>query len=144
MLIDITLMDAKPPKPPSGIRKYVSLPALILGILLFAILTGLLTFKFWNIRQEHAVSHFLTQLEQGNYREAYHLWQPAPSYSYQDFLHDWGEQGDYGRIRGFQILGSRSEGSLVIVTVQINHVNPPLDLMVDRKTLGLAYSPESP
>jgi hypothetical protein len=142
VFLDMTLMDAKPPKPPSGIRKHIS--ALILGIVLLAIVAGLLAFKFWDIRQEHAVSNFLNRLEQGDFQEAYRLWQPAPSYSYQDFVHDWGQQGDYGKIREFQILGSRSEGSVVIVTVQINQVSPPLDLMVDRKTLGLAFSPESP
>lgn len=136
----MTLFDAKPPKPPSGIRKYVSVPVLILGVLLIAILAGLLDFKFRNVRQEHAVERFLVTLEQGNYREAYRLWQPSESYTYNDFVRDWGEQGDYGKIRDFQILGSQSKGSLVIVTVQINHQNPPLELIVDRKTLGLAYS----
>jgi len=28
----------------------------------------------------------------------------------------------------------------VIVTVRINKVDPPLDLLVDRKTKGMAYS----
>lgn len=134
------LFDAKPPKPPGGIRKYIPLSILIPLLLLLAILAGLVAFKFWNYRQEQAVSTFLTTLEQGNYQEAYRLWQPSPTYSYQDFLHDWGEQGDYGKIRSFDILGSESKGAIVIVSVQINNENPPLDLIVDRKTLGLAYS----
>lgn len=144
MLIDMTLMDAEPPKPPSGIRKYVSLPVLILTIVLIGILIGLLSFKFWNIRQEHAVTRFIVSLEQGNYQEAYRLWQPAPSYSFNDFVHDWGEHGDYGKVHDFQILGSQSKGELVIVTVEINHQTPPLELIVNRKTLGLAYSADSP
>jgi len=144
MLIDTTLMDAQPPKPPSGIRKYVSLPVLILTILLLTIFAGLVAFKFWNFRQEHAVTRFMQQLEQGNYQEAYRLWQPAPSYSYRDFYHDWGPLGDYGKIREFEILGSESEGDMVDVTVQINHQTPLLHLKVDRKTLGMAYSPDSP
>jgi len=138
----MTLLDAKPPKPPSRIRAHW--PALTFGILLIAILVGLLSFKFWNIRQEHAAARFLTAVEQGNLQEAYRLWQPAPSYTYNDFLHDWGEHGDYGKIRDFQILGSESEGDMVIVTVQINHQNPPLNLIVDRKSLGLAYVPIPP
>ena len=144
MLIDMTLMDAQPPKPPSGIRKYVSLPVLVFAVVLIAILAGLLSFMFRDFRQERAVSHFMEQIEAGNYQEAYRLWQPAPSYSFQDFLHDWGPQGDYGKILEFQILGSESEGNMVDVTVQINHQNPPLHLKVDRKTLGMAYSPDSP
>jgi hypothetical protein len=136
----MTLLDAKPPKPVTGIRKHVPLHILILFGTLIAILCGLLGFRFWNFRQERAVTHFLVTLEEGNYQEAYKLWQPGTSYSYENFMHDWGEKGDYGKIREFEILGSSSKGPIVIVTVKINDVNPPLDLIVDRNTLGLAYS----
>ena len=136
----MTLLDAKPPKPVTGIRKHVPLNVLILSAFLIAIIAGLLTFRFWNIKEEWAVSGFLTTIEQGNYQEAYRLWKPVPSYTFDNFIHDWGEKGDYGKIRQFEILGSESKGSIAIVTVQINNVNPPLELVVDRKTLGLAYS----
>jgi hypothetical protein len=116
-------------------RKYV-----LLGLLV-VIVAGLLYYRFRNYPEERAVTHFLTTLEQGNYQEAYRLWQPSPSYSYRDFLHDWGAQGDYGKIREFEILGSKSKGpSTVVVTLKINNVDPPLDLIVDRQTKGLAYS----
>ncbi|MFB3921742.1 MAG: hypothetical protein ACE145_08470 [Terriglobia bacterium] len=132
----MTLLDAQVPKPPSLLRKY--LPVLIVGILG---VSAVLFVRFRNYSEERAVDRFLTTLHEGNYPEAYRLWQPSPSYTYADFLHDWGEQGDYGKIRGFEILESRSKGSnTVIVTVRINNVNPPLDLLVDRDTKGLAYS----
>ena len=52
-----------------------------------------------------------------------------------------GIQGDYGKIREFQILATKSKGSsLVIVTIKVNNVDPPLDIVVDRKTKGLSYS----
>jgi hypothetical protein len=136
----MTLLDAKPPKPITGIRKYVSLPTLLLIGFLVLVLTGLASFRFWNYPEERAVSRFLVTLEEGKFREAYKLWQPAASYTYENFVHDWGEKGDYGSIREFDIVGSRSQGSIVIVTIRINHVNPPLELVVDRKTMGLAYS----
>lgn len=135
------LLDAKPPKPPGRIRKYVPFPVLILLVLVLVCLAGLLTYHFWNFRQERVVSRFLTTLEEGKFQEAYQLWQPSPSYTYQDFLHGWGEQGDYGKIRKFEILDSESKGASVIVTVRINDIAPPLDLVVDRQTLGLSYSP---
>ncbi len=136
----MTLLDAKPPKPVTGIRKHVPLYILVLFVVLIAIIVGLLGFRFWNSRQERAVSQFLVVLEQKNYQEAYRLWQAAPSYTYDNFVRDWGESGDYGKIREFEILGSLSKGAIVIVTVRINGVNPPLELVVDRKTLGLAFS----
>ena len=131
----MTLLDAKPPKSPIKVRKYV-----LLGLLI-VVVAGLLYYRFRNYPEERAAARFLTTLEHGNYQEAYRLWQPSPSYSYQDFLHDWGAQGDYGKIREFEILGSKSKGpSTVVVTLKINNVDPPLDLIVDRQTKGLAYS----
>lgn len=137
----MTLFDAKPPeprKPRAGLLKYLPWPVLLL---LLALLGAGLGYRFWNYPEERAVARFLTALHEGSYREAYQLWQPGPSYAYEDFLRDWGEFGDYGKVREFKILGSRSRGrNTVIITVQINKVDPPLDLLVDRKTKGLAYS----
>ena len=139
--VSAMLLDAKPPKPPSGIRKYVPLPVLILSVVLLGLISGLLAFRFWNYRQEQAVARFLKALQAGNYQEAYSLWQPATSYSYQDFQHDWGAEGDFGKIREFEILGSHARSGTVLVTVRINNEDPPRDIAVDRKTLGLAFSP---
>ena len=131
----MTLLDTTPPKPPLHLWRYI-----LLGILIFLVGEGLY-FAFRNYPEERTVARFLTTLEQGKFQEAYQLWQPAPSYSYQDFLHGWGIQGDYGKIREFEILGTKTKGSsLVIVTVKINNVDPPLDLVVDRKTKALSYS----
>jgi hypothetical protein len=133
----MTLLDARPPKPRPLIIKLLPLIIVVL-----AIVGGLLVYRFKNYPEERAVARFLNTLAQGNYQEAYHLWQPAPSYSYENFMHDWGPQGDYGKIQGFEILDSRSKGSSnVIVTVRINNQAPPLDVLVDRKTKALAYSP---
>ena len=133
----MTLLDAEPPKPQSALRKYLPV------VIALVVVTGaLLGYRLRNYPEERAVARFLTTLEEGNFREAYRLWQPSPSYGFGDFMHDWGEQGDYGKLRQFEILGSKSKGSdAVIVTARINGVDPPLDLVVDRRTKGLAYSP---
>lgn len=132
----MSLLDAQPPQPKSKLRQ--SLPIIVIVII---VLGGLLYVRFRNYSEERAVARFLTTLQEGKYEEGYRLWQPSPSYTYADFLRDWGEVGDYGKIREFEILSSKSKGSnTVIVTVQINKVSPPLQLLVDRKTKGLAYS----
>jgi len=131
----MTLLDAPPPKPPRRIGRYIliALAVIVVGG------AGYVAFRTYP--EERAISRFLTTLQQGNYQEAYKLWQPSSTYSYADFLHDWGEQGDYGKIRSFKILGSQAKGSqIVIVTVSINE-QPPRELVVDRKTKGLAFSP---
>jgi hypothetical protein len=131
----MSLLDAQPPKPSLHIWRYI-----VLGILIFLVAEGLY-FSFRNYPEERAVTRFLKTLEQENFQEAYRLWQPSPSYSFENFLHDWGLQGDYGKVREFEILGTKSKGSsLVIVTIKVNNVDPPLDIVVDRKTKGLSYS----
>lgn len=134
----MTLLDAKPPKRKRGIFKYIPLPVVILIIVVVA---GLVTYSLWNYPEERAVSRFLTTLEEGNFKRAYELWKPAPTYHYNDFLHDWGAEGDYGKIHGFEIIHSKAEGSdTVLVMVEINHRQPLLGLLVDRKSKGLSYN----
>jgi hypothetical protein len=129
-------LNAAPPKPPRNIGVY------ILVALAFFVIGTVGYVGFRNFPEERAISRFLNTLEQGNYREAYQLWQPSDTYSYGDFLHNWGESGDYGKIHSFKILGSRSRGeNTVIVVVTINDEEPALELVVDRKTKGLAFSP---
>jgi hypothetical protein len=135
------LLDAKPPKPVGKFRRYVPLPVRILMVLVLLGFAGFLAYHFWNYRQERAVARFLTTLEQGNFQEAYKLWQPPSSYTYDNFIRDWGEQGDYGKIRSFEILDSESKGKSVLISVTINDQQPPLQLIVKKQTGGLAYAP---
>ena len=134
------LLDAKPPKPVGKFRRYVPLPVRILMVLVLAGFAGFLTYHFWNFRQERVVTRFLTALEQGNYQEAYKLWQPPESYTYANFLGDWGTNGDYGKIKSFEIVGSESKGQSVVVTVSING-QPNLELIVKTQSGGLAFAP---
>lgn len=131
------LFDSEAPKPKTGFQKYWPLLAIVvvvIGVIAF--------FAFHNLPEKRAVADFLTQLEQGNYKEAYNLWQPAPNYSFDDFMHDWGPKGDYGKVHDFRIVSAASKGSaLVVVIVTVNNQTPALALLVDRKTKGLAYSP---
>jgi len=132
----MTLLDATPPKPPRKMGRYILIP---LGVV---IAVGIAFVAFRNFLEERAVSRFLTTLEAGNYREAYQLWQPSDTYSYENFLNNWGDRGDYGKIRSFRILGSQSRRKAsVIVFVTINDETPPCELVVDRKTKGMAFSP---
>lgn len=133
----MTLLDAKPEDPRRGIFKYIPLPVLILIVVIIA---GTATYSLWDYPEERTVSRFLTTLENGNYEKAYKLWQPASVYHYNDFVHDWGLNGDYGKIVRFRIVYAKSEGSNTVrVWVNINHRLS--SLMVDRKTKGLSYPP---
>jgi len=132
----MSLLDTTPPKPPRPIGRYILLA------LLAAVIVAGAAYYFWNYPEEHAASRFLEAVERGDYQAAYRLWQPSPSYSYDDFLSDWGPSGDYGKIREFEIVSAKSSSSgTVTVTVVINHESPALKLLVDKHTKGLAFSP---
>jgi hypothetical protein len=134
----MTLLDAKPAKPKTGIFKYIPLWLLILIIVVVA---SLVTYSLWNYPEEHAVTRFMTTLETGNYPKAYKIWKPAPSYQFSDFMHDWGPEGDYGRVRSFQIVGAKAFGSSTVkVWIRVNHEEPPLALLVDRSSKSIGYA----
>jgi hypothetical protein len=134
----MSLLDATPPKPPRRIGRYI-----LLALLAAIIVTGV-AYYFWDYPEERAVSRFLETVQRGDYQTAYRLWQASPSYTYDDFVKDWGPNGDYGKIREFEILRANSASSgTVSVTVIINHESPALKLLVDKHTKGLAFSPFS-
>ena len=134
------LLDAKPPQPVGKVRRYVPLPVrILLGLVILGII-GFLANHFWNYRQERIVTRFLTTLEQGDFQGAYKIWQAQSSYTYDNFVRDWGEQGDYGKTRSFEILDSESKGQSVLITVSING-QPPLQLIVKKQSGGLAFAP---
>lgn len=134
----MSLLDATPPKPPLHIWRYILIAVVVAGIAYGA------AYYFWDYPEEHAVSRFLETVQRGDYQAAYRLWQASSSYSYDDFVKDWGPNGDYGKIREFEIVEANSAASgTVTVTVIINHESPALRLLVDKRTKGLAYSPFS-
>jgi hypothetical protein len=134
----MTLLDAQPAKPKRRIFKYIPI---WLFILIIAVAAGVITYELWDYPEERAVSRFTTTLEEGHYHRAYELWKPAASYSFSDFMHDWGPEGDYGKIRTFQIVQVKSEGSSTVeVMVRVNQEEPPLGILVDRNSKGLAYA----
>jgi hypothetical protein len=132
----MTLLDAKPPKPEFPVWRYV-----LIGVAA-AIAIGVSAYVLWDYPEERTVTRFLETVQRGDYKTAYQIWQPSASYSFDDFVKDWGPQGDYGKIRDFEILEASSASSkTVTVMVMVNHEAPALKLLVDRKTKGLAYSP---
>lgn len=132
----MTLLDAKPPKPERPIGRYI-----LIGVVA-TIVIGVCGYLLWDYPEEHTVTHFMEALQRGDYKTAYQIWQPSASYSYDDFIKDWGPEGDYGKIRDFEILEASSATShTVTILVMVNHEAPALKLLVDRKTKGLAYSP---
>lgn len=117
----MTLLDAPPPKPPSRALRYGVIAAALAAVILFF---------FWHMLRFHAekevVRQFLDAAASGQMQQAYQIWQPRPSYSFKDFLDDWGPDGYYGPVKSYKIkkVAHPSGGSGVIVTVEISPYNP--------------------
>ncbi len=91
----------------------------------------LLAFAVWYVfrfyPEKHAAERFLDAVATGNLEGAYQLWKPHSSYSYKDFLDDWGPTGYYGPVKSYHILSTTAPpkgGSGVIVVVEMSPFQP--------------------
>ncbi len=126
---------------PEVIRRERIRTRVIVGVVVLAIVAGVLYFIFKNYPEERVVKHFATALEQGNYQEAYRIWKPTSSYSFNAFTRDWGpNNADYGTVQSYEFGGSRSYGNGVIITCKLN--GKEARLWVDRETKAISFAPE--
>jgi hypothetical protein len=122
-----------------NLPRWLNLPVISASSLVLVIL---LIYTFGNYRQERVVKNFLNEVKAGNYQKAYQIWGPTQSYTFKDFMKDWGGASSYyGQVRGYRILRSKTHGNGVIVTVEFEHLKKPVPFWVDLKDLSLAFSP---
>jgi hypothetical protein len=116
------LMDSDAEEPQSKLLRWIVTGALaVVGLSLLS--WYLLRFQ----TEKKTVDRFFQALAAGNTDEAYRIWQPSPSYSKQDFLTDWGPQGELGPVKEFRVVAAMSPGrsgsgvapSGVIVVVEV-------------------------
>src|SRR5258707_2104258 len=91
-----------------------------IALAVLIVLAPILYYEFKNWPEERVAKSFLTALAEERYPDAYHLWNPGPSYTQQDFLADWGKASQYGKINSFRIKKSHELGSGVVITMPIN------------------------
>lgn len=121
----MSVFDSSEEHPPAKVRRYI-----ITGVT-FVILVALgIQYLMRYHTEKNTVRNFLTTVAGGNLEQAYKLWKPAETYSYKDFLEDWGPNGYYGPVKSFRIedasvmkRGSES-ASGVIVTVEVSPYSP--------------------
>ena len=118
---------------------------------------GTLALIYRNWPEERAVQHFMTALQNKDYKAAYGLWvadkdwQQHPKehaqYPFDDFYRDWGPGGDWGVIHSFHVDGSTvpkdsySSSNGVVVAVTINERKEPASIWVTKKDHTLSFSP---
>jgi hypothetical protein len=154
----VGLLDSDVEEPKSKLRRYI-----VSGVV-FAILVVL---GFWYLLrfypEKHAAEKFFDALVAGDTQHAYDLWHgkaagSSPSYTYKDFLDDWGPNGYYGPVKSYQIESAtnpRNGGSGVIVVVDVSPLQPfptgsdsvqnrstkVVRIWVERKDKALSFPP---
>ena len=113
----MTIFDAPPLRPPWKYRR----PALFGGsAVVIAVVVILWLLRFHT--EYGTIRRFADSLVVGNFQTAYQIWKPAGSYTFQDFMQDWGPDGYYGPVKSYQIdyhLTDR-KGPNVEITLDVN------------------------
>lgn len=147
----MTLFDGTEEHPPSKILRYV-----ITSLVFVILVAGFCIYKLRFHKEETTVKHFLTMVAAGNFERAYQLWKPAPSFSFKDFMEDWGPQSYYGPVKSFRVEnaeeikhGSESPSG-VVVTVEVSpydtfpaHGDVAKEIKMKEVRLWVQYSDQS-
>lgn len=154
-MMSVSLLEPEPPRRLSPWPMRIAAAAAVLAV------TGVILYsQFRYYGERKAVERFMEALQAGDYQTAYQLWKPTPTYTYKDFLEDWGETTPFGRVRSYEIVAvgppERVEVAVpgrptisvadvgqsgVIVKVRINGQLEPVRIWVEKKDKSLGFPP---
>lgn len=146
------LLDGDAEEPPSKLLRYV-----ITGIVFVALCAGGTAYLLRYHTEKKTVVTFLDVLAAGDLPLAYRLWKPNPTYSYQDFLGDWGPTGEYGPVKSYRIERAHlpRNASGVVIDVELSRYSPfppdsdfekgrtnkEVSLWVERSNQSISFAP---
>ena len=81
----VGILDSGAEEPNSKALRYV-----ISGVALALMLAGALWYFLRFAPEKHTVERFMNAVVAGDSQQAYKIWRPNPSFTYQDFLAFWG------------------------------------------------------
>lgn len=101
----MSLFDPPQLHPPSRLRWYtIRALGVVIAIILFVVfLPGYLWYPFVYYGETKTVNRFMNSVVTGDMQRAYQIWKPSASYSFKDFMEDWGPSGYYGPVRSYKI-----------------------------------------
>jgi hypothetical protein len=148
----VGLLDSDSEDPQSKLRRYV-----ILGLLAAIALVVLGLYITRYNAEKRIARQFFDTLVKSDAEAAYRLWQPKPTYTYKDFLDDWGHNGFYGPVKSYHIVTAQRQGgaSGVVVVVEVSpfvpfpsdteheklQKNKEVKIWVERETQALSFAP---
>jgi hypothetical protein len=147
------LLDAGAEEPKSKALRYV-----ISGVVL-AILLGIgVWYPLRYTTEKHTVDRFMRAVIAGDSQQAYQIWHPHASFSFQDFVSFWGPKGYYSPIKSFRIEAAEvppKGGTGVVVTVELSEYdtfpkpeetiksarNREVQLWIERSNQSMSFPP---
>jgi hypothetical protein len=109
----------------SKIRRYI-----ITGAVFLALVIGTSWYFLRYYKEKDTARRFLSEVAAGNMQQAYQTWKPEASYSFKDFLDDWGPSGYYGPVRSFKVEKTVRRNNSNYVDVIVD-VSPQKDFSAD-------------
>jgi hypothetical protein len=114
----VGILDAGAEAPKSKALRYV-----ISSVALAAMIAGALWYFLRFTPEKRTVERFMEAVIAENSQQAYLIWHPHASFTYQDFLGFWGPKGYYSPIKSFRIESAEMPphgGSGVVVVVELS------------------------
>ena len=147
------LLDAGAEEPKSKALRYV-----ISGVVLALLIAASVSYFLRYTTEKRTVEHFMHAVATGDTQQAYQIWHPHASFSYQDFLSFWGPNGYYSPIKTYRIESAEvppKGGSGVVIVVEISAYDPfpkpeetiksaqnrEVQLWVERSDLSMSFPP---
>jgi hypothetical protein len=117
----VSVFDSSEEHPPAKIRRYI-----ITGLVFLLLVAGACWYLLRFHTEKKTINHFLSTVAAGEMGEAYKIWKPTATYSFKDFLEDWGPKGYYGPVKSYRIedVEHLKGGSGVVVVVDVSPYQP--------------------
>ena len=150
---NVGLLDSDVEEPKSKLRRYV-----LTGLLLALMLAGGVAYLLRFHAEKQTVESFFQAIAAGDLRTAYKIWQPIPTFTFEDFQGQFGPDGYFGPIKSYHFILAQNPprgGSGVVVIVDVSSLSPFPDaadpaarktikevrLWVERKDQSLSFPP---
>jgi hypothetical protein len=118
----VGLFDSTEEHPPSKVLRYI-----ITGVVFVGLIAGFIAYQLRFHTEERTLRHFMDAVVAGKMDEAYRIWKPSETYSFKDFLEDWGPDGYYGPIKSYHldhIEKNKPNASGVVATIELSPYQP--------------------
>jgi hypothetical protein len=118
------IFDSSEEHPQSKVRRYIitGVAAVVIAFILVWYWPGDLRFY----KEKRTIRNFMNAVVSGNMEVADQIWKPSPTYSFKDFLEDWGTNGYYGPIKSYKLGSAQGvkNGPSAAIVVEVSPFQP--------------------